>query len=69
MSCSTISCGSTQTLKVTPAMQAGVTDRLWTIEDILKLVEDYREERWKEERGERIERSYNRSVTRWAARD
>lgn len=48
-----------QTLRVTPAMQAGVTDRLWSIEDIVKLVEDYREERWKEERGERIERSYS----------
>jgi hypothetical protein len=37
-----------QTLKVTPAMQAGVTDRLWSIEDIVKLVEEYRREREKE---------------------
>ena len=29
-----------QTLRVTPAMAAGVTDRLWEIGDIVKLVED-----------------------------
>ena len=29
-----------KTLKVTPAMAAGVTDRLWEIEDIAKLVEE-----------------------------
>ena len=29
-----------KTLRVTPAMAAGVTDRLWEIEDIAKLVED-----------------------------
>ncbi len=28
-----------RTLRVSPAMQAGVTDRLWSIEDIVKLVE------------------------------
>jgi IS1 family transposase len=37
-----------QTLKVTPAMQAGVTDRLWSIEDIVKLVEEYRRDHEKE---------------------
>ncbi len=26
-----------KTLRVTPAMAAGVTDRLWTVEDIVKL--------------------------------
>ncbi len=30
-------CRIHQTLRVTPAMEAGVTDRLWTLEDILKL--------------------------------
>ena len=29
-----------KTLKVTPAMEAGVTDRLWSLEDIIKLLED-----------------------------
>jgi len=33
-------CRIHQTLKVTPAMEAGVTERLWSIEDIVKLVED-----------------------------
>ena len=33
-------CRIHQTLKVTPAMEAGVTDRLWSIEDVVKLVED-----------------------------
>lgn len=27
-----------KTLKVTPAMEAGVTDRLWDIKDIVRLV-------------------------------
>ena len=29
-----------KTLRVTPVMAAGVTDRLWDISDIAKLVED-----------------------------
>jgi IS1 family transposase len=29
-----------KTLKITPAMAAGVTDRLWEISDIVKLIED-----------------------------
>jgi hypothetical protein len=28
-----------KTLRVTPAMAAGVTDRLWDVSDIVKLVE------------------------------
>jgi|SRR5581483_1115057 len=30
-----------QTLKVTPAMEAGVTDRLWEISDLVKVLEDW----------------------------
>ena len=33
-------CRIHSSLKVTPAMAAGVTDRLWDIEDIVKLIED-----------------------------
>jgi hypothetical protein len=29
-----------QTLKVTPAMEAGVTNHLWELEDIVKLLEE-----------------------------
>lgn len=32
-------CRIHQTLKVTPAMEAGVTDRLWEVSDIVRLVE------------------------------
>jgi hypothetical protein len=28
-----------QTLRVTPAMQAGVTDKLWNLEDVVALLE------------------------------
>lgn len=31
-------CRIHKTLRVTPAMEAGVTDRLWEIEDILNLL-------------------------------
>lgn len=33
-------CRIHQTLRVTPAMAAGVTDRLWDIEDIIRVVDD-----------------------------
>ena len=32
-----------KTLKVTPAMEAGVTNRLWEIEDVVKLLENKEE--------------------------
>jgi hypothetical protein len=28
-----------QTLRVTPAMEAGVTDRVWSVEEIVALME------------------------------
>lgn len=34
-----------KTLKITPAMAAGVTDKLWCVEDIAQLVEDYEQRR------------------------
>jgi hypothetical protein len=30
-----------QSLRVTPAMEAGVTDRVWTIGDIVQVLEDF----------------------------
>ncbi len=33
-------CRIHRTLKVTPAMEAGITDKLWNIEDIVKLLEE-----------------------------
>ncbi len=30
-----------QTLRVTPAMEAGVTDRLWSLEDIVGIVDEW----------------------------
>ena len=34
-------CRVHQTLRVTPAMAAGVTDRLWEMTDIVKVLEDW----------------------------
>jgi IS1 family transposase len=34
-----------QTLKVTPAMAAGVTDRLWEISDVVQVLEDFENQR------------------------
>lgn len=34
-------CRTRKTLRVTPAMAAGATDRLWGIGDIVKLLEDW----------------------------
>ncbi len=30
-----------QTLRVTPAMEAGVTDRLWSLEDVDEIVDEW----------------------------
>jgi IS1 family transposase len=48
-----------QTLRITPAMAAGVTDRLWDIADIVRMVEEREARELKESRAERNERSYN----------
>jgi hypothetical protein len=32
-----------QTLRVTPAMEAGVTDRLWDLTDIVRIVDEWEE--------------------------
>ena len=50
------------TLRVTPAMAAGVTDRLWDINDVIKLLEEYRTELVEERKVEnrrRIVQSYS----------
>lgn len=44
-------CRIHKTLRVTPAMAAGVTDRLWTIADIANLVEDAEKMAYKEKWG------------------
>ena len=33
-----------QSLRVTPAMAAGVTDRLWEIEDIIRITDEWIEQ-------------------------
>jgi IS1 family transposase len=47
-----------QTLKVTPAMAAGVTDRLWEIEDIIRLLEDWQARQEAEKQAEREARAF-----------
>ncbi len=36
-------CRKHQTLKMTPAMAAGITDRIWSVADIVKLIEENEE--------------------------
>jgi len=33
-----------KTLRVTPAIEAGVTDRLWSLEDIVQIVDEWERE-------------------------
>lgn len=47
-----------QTLKVTPAMAAGVSDRLWEIGDIVRLLEEREARLLAEEREEKLARVY-----------
>jgi hypothetical protein len=52
-----------QTLRITPAMAAGVTERLWDINDVIRLLEEYRVELVEERKAEnrrRIEQSYSK---------
>jgi hypothetical protein len=32
-------CGIHKTLRVTPAMEAGLTDHVWTLEELLRILE------------------------------
>jgi hypothetical protein len=47
-----------QTLKVTPAMAAGVSDRLWEISDIVQLLEEREERLLTEARDEKLKSVY-----------
>jgi len=47
------------TIRMTPAMAAGVTDHLWDMGDVVKLFDEDRAAKTKAERDERLERSYN----------
>jgi len=47
-----------QTLRMSPAMAAGVPDRLWEIRDIVKLLEEREERLLAEEREERLKGGY-----------
>lgn len=61
-----------QTLRVTPAMAAGVTDRLWDVHDIVKLLGEYRAELWeerKEENRRKFEESLNESADAFRMKD
>jgi hypothetical protein len=48
-----------QTLRITPAMAAGVTDRVFEITDIVRLMEE-RDERLHAEAKQKLEQSYAR---------
>jgi IS1 family transposase len=37
------SCGSTRTLRVTPAKAAGIESRLWAMEDVVRLIDEHAE--------------------------
>jgi hypothetical protein len=47
-----------QTLRMSPAMAAGVTDRLWEISDIVRLLEEREERLLAEAREEKLKSVY-----------
>jgi len=48
-----------QTRRITPAMAAGATDKLWDMSDVVRLVEEFNAATVSAKRNERTERSYN----------
>jgi hypothetical protein len=49
-----------QTLRVTPAMAVGVSDHVWSVEDVVKLLESREDRILQDAQNERMSRSYAR---------
>jgi len=53
-----------QTLRITPAMAAGVTDRVWEVSDVVGLLEKREDEILKQATEERLKRVYARAYAK-----